>query len=546
MTSEFGSRKLPQSPHIEYLRKEAKQRFSQLRQKATGTRLADAQYWLAREYGFSNWRALKDEVLRRMGLVQMAQLPGHRSKRFQVRPSSIDDELEADFFFQRGAAVMGIGVIAALVIVAYVVLMILSGRALGQTSPDVAQRLAEQAKPRTAISLAPEQFDKFVGFYQLGAKAVVTVTRDGDHFFVQAGNQPAVEVFPKSDTKFFLKVVTAQIGFVVDPQGKVTGAVLHQGGRETPLAKIDEAQAKAIAVLPKGHPMPRTWPVMANVAPYFLTKGDGGALDYWPSVSPDGKTILFSRTNDKGKTWALYRVPASGGASVEFSRSPLPVTATRADWSKSNTIAFTGTTSDRHSGIWVVNGDGTGAHPIKAADTPDGLIYPSWYPDGKSVAVMDEDALTVRRLDIENGMTIPLTDHNQVLTGMSSVSPDGKWVAFAGQKNAGQRYDQEENVVWLVNSSSTLSIPLETPPLQGCAPVWSPDGKQLAFESDRGNPDGHYAVFMVNRDGSGLIQVTDFALGATHPVFSRDGRHLVFAYGQPGASASGIAILDLP
>jgi Tol biopolymer transport system component len=100
--------------------------------------------------------------------------------------------------------------------------------------------------------------------------------------------------------------------------------------------------------------------------------------------------------------------------------------------------------------------------------------------------------------------------------------------------------------VWMANSSSTNSVPLETPPLQGRAPVWSPDGKQLAFESDRGNPDGHYAVFIINRDGSGLTQVTDFTLDATHPVFSRDGRHLVFAYGQPGANTTGIAILDLP
>jgi hypothetical protein len=62
---------------------------------------------------------------------------------------------------------------------------------------------------------------------------------------------------------------------------------------------IDEEQAKAIAALPKGHPMPRTWPAMANIASRFLTKGEGGALDYWHSFSPDGKTIVFSRTLDK-------------------------------------------------------------------------------------------------------------------------------------------------------------------------------------------------------------------------------------------------------
>ena len=57
MTS--NKRDLPQHPHLEYLRKEAKQRAALLRQRAAGARLADAQHWLAREYGFSSWRALK-------------------------------------------------------------------------------------------------------------------------------------------------------------------------------------------------------------------------------------------------------------------------------------------------------------------------------------------------------------------------------------------------------------------------------------------------------------------------------------------------------
>jgi Tol biopolymer transport system component len=84
---------------------------------------------------------------------------------------------------------------------------------------------------------------------------------------------------------------------------------------------------------------------------------------------------------------------------------------------------------------------------------------------------------------------------------MPSVSPDGRWVAFAGQKNDGQSYDQEENVIWLLSDSGTLKT-LEPNPVQGRAPVWSPDGTHIAFESDRGSPDGHYAIFVIGRDGT--------------------------------------------
>jgi Tol biopolymer transport system component len=148
-------------------------------------------------------------------------------------------------------------------------------------------------------------------------------------------------------------------------------------------------------------------------------------------------------------------------------------------------------------------------------------------------------------MDVQGGNTTPLTEHGSVLAGMASVSPDGNWIAFAGQKNNGQVYDQNENVIWLVGGKGGDLRTLETPPLQGRAPVWSPDGKRLAFESDRGSAEGHYAVFLINRDGTGLTQVTDYALDATHPVFSPDGRQLVFAYGNP-AGKNGIAIVDLP
>jgi Tol biopolymer transport system component len=155
--------------------------------------------------------------------------------------------------------------------------------------------------------------------------------------------------------------------------------------------------------------------------------------------------------------------------------------------------------------------------------------------------VIDGESMTIKRFDLAGGTATALTDRTQVLTGMPSVSPDGKTVAFAGQKNTGQRYDQEENTVWLVDAGGART--LEAEPLQGRAPVWSPDGKKIAFESDRGNGQAHYALFMANRDGSGLVQLTDFALDATHPVFSRDGRHMVFSH---GGGISGVAVIDLP
>jgi ankyrin repeat protein len=53
---------LPESPSLEWLRKEAKRRLAQLRASDPSAKLADAQFALAKEYGFSSWRALKAHI----------------------------------------------------------------------------------------------------------------------------------------------------------------------------------------------------------------------------------------------------------------------------------------------------------------------------------------------------------------------------------------------------------------------------------------------------------------------------------------------------
>ncbi|HEX7019169.1 MAG TPA: ankyrin repeat domain-containing protein [Gemmatimonadaceae bacterium] len=53
---------LPDKANLEWLRKQAKRRLGALRQSDSNARLADAQLDLAREYGFSSWRALKAHV----------------------------------------------------------------------------------------------------------------------------------------------------------------------------------------------------------------------------------------------------------------------------------------------------------------------------------------------------------------------------------------------------------------------------------------------------------------------------------------------------
>ena len=66
----------------------------------------------------------------------------------------------------------------------------------------------------------------------------MTVTRDGERLYAQAGTQPRFRIYPSSPTEFFFKAVDAQITFQADASGKVTRLVLHEGGGDAPAPKI--------------------------------------------------------------------------------------------------------------------------------------------------------------------------------------------------------------------------------------------------------------------------------------------------------------------
>ena len=67
----------------------------------------------------------------------------------------------------------------------------------------------------------------------------ITISLDGDQLMSQVTGQPAVPIFPESETKFFLKVVDAQLEFTLGEDGRATGLKLFQGGRVFPGTRAD-------------------------------------------------------------------------------------------------------------------------------------------------------------------------------------------------------------------------------------------------------------------------------------------------------------------
>jgi len=85
---------------------------------------------------------------------------------------------------------------------------------------------------RTEVKLDRGVLEKYVGTYELTPKFSLTFSLEGDQLISQASQQQKIPVFAESETKFFTKMMNAEIEFVKDDKGDVTGMVLHQGGRE--------------------------------------------------------------------------------------------------------------------------------------------------------------------------------------------------------------------------------------------------------------------------------------------------------------------------
>ncbi len=106
------------------------------------------------------------------------------------------------------------------------------------------EKLASQESYATA-AVDPKLYDAYVGKYEYPGGAIMTVTRDGNKLFAQLTGQPQFEIFPRSETEFFWKVVDAQITFVKNEKGEVMHGIHRQGGQTLTVPRLkEEASAK--------------------------------------------------------------------------------------------------------------------------------------------------------------------------------------------------------------------------------------------------------------------------------------------------------------
>jgi CubicO group peptidase (beta-lactamase class C family) len=106
---------------------------------------------------------------------------------------------------------------------------------------DLPLKVPEPPKPHVAIKLDTKLLDACVGHYEfapdtvLPSGAKLTISREGDQLVWQAwgenATRGAIDIFPESETNFFLKLNGAQLTFIKNDKGEVTAVIHHMEGR---------------------------------------------------------------------------------------------------------------------------------------------------------------------------------------------------------------------------------------------------------------------------------------------------------------------------
>jgi hypothetical protein len=80
--------------------------------------------------------------------------------------------------------------------------------------------------------------ESYTGSYRLGPDEVLTVSKIDKQLFIKLTGQDKVAIYPETVSKFYLKVVDAQLEFIKDANGKIKKVVLYQDGSANDAPKI--------------------------------------------------------------------------------------------------------------------------------------------------------------------------------------------------------------------------------------------------------------------------------------------------------------------
>ncbi len=171
--------------------------------------------------------------------------------------------------------------------------------------------------------------------------------------------------------------------------------------------------------------------------------------------------------------------------------------------------------------LWIMDSEGESERLLKDHSGP--VTQFEWAPDSRRIAyeVEQDGRGWIAVVDVDSGETTSLTAESEDVQ-LGGWSPDGEWVAYAVLDGPVQGIHRK-------NPRGVNEIRVTDGP--DTSPAWSPDGRWIAFNRDeQGNPD----IFIVNRDGENLINLTANEADDSEFDWSPDSRWIAFVSQRDG------------
>jgi Tol biopolymer transport system component len=232
------------------------------------------------------------------------------------------------------------------------------------------------------------------------------------------------------------------------------------------------------------------------------------AFDREPAWSPDGRKVVFTSNRDGNPE--IYAMNADGSSVVRLTNNS--ARDEQPAWSPDGTrIAFASTRGADLSDIYVMNANGTNQRRLTA--DANGNDSPAWSPDGS--AVYYTGGGEILRINANGSGKVRIIDFLPEGAFAPAISPDGRTIAFRSNRGS----------VWVASTADPMNTAYSLVHMMGGptdAPTWGPDSQTLVFTALLfGQTTDEIQLMKHNLDGGGTLLTSAASVAATNPAWSR-------------------------